>query len=465
MASGHINLVQGKAQCVINCTTKPLDFSTVSKAFKVVYKIDFPGNNKLFALYSPDETGVCKAISVPGGVCNVLFFAEWRDDTESGQTVRQKSWLRRVTGFALMETSNSTLKSSSQLQRSERGRDDELSINDESPTDDDPHESDSDYSFTGSELSKSDDLSESNYTDEKLKTFESQKEDEDDEKHTNKKTTQNDFMPQPFQADTPSLVLSPEESALYSRLASRRRATGITNATSEAMPDSPNRLLVTFRVPKAAIQTADLERRSMSLHKVPTIAARTNLSRPHAKKRQTGQPTIPELGPRLKRSRSSQQASAALKKTRNRNIKDVIQVKNEMEHGSDDEVQFIGEVSLSQSRENKLPMAAPATPSPNESAAFILDFIAADKISKVARLQDAFSWRATLKDFRRHLTSTTEADSDALAHNIAENEDEVTRIMLAEALVADLKEKLTGVLKPHSRDHHASELLGWAFYL
>ncbi|GKT61837.1 hypothetical protein ColTof4_02533 [Colletotrichum tofieldiae] len=440
-----------KGQCVINCTAEPLNTSTVSKAFKAVYKIGSIGNNKLFALYSPDEAGVCKAISVPGGVSSVLFFAEWRDDTEIGYAVRQKSWLRKVTGFSLAKTSNSTPESPAQLRRSERVRqsfDYELSISDESSIDDDLHESDSDYSFTGSESSKSGDLSESDGTDGELRT----EEDECDEKHTNKKTAHDDIIYRPFQAYIPSLVHSNEESALYSRLSSGSRASDMIKATSEAMPDSPNRLLVTLRVPKAAVQRAELERRSKSPHKIPTTAAHTNLSRLHAKKRQIGQPAISELGPRIKRSRSCHQAPMGLKRIDERNIKDVIQVKTKMEHDSDDEVQFIGEVSIPQSRENNIAMAAPATPSPSESAAFILDFIAADKIAKVARLQDAFSRRATLKAFRRHLTSTSEADSDALAHNIAENEDEVTRIMLAETLMAVLKENMAGVIKVHSRD-------------
>ncbi|GJC78184.1 hypothetical protein ColLi_01022 [Colletotrichum liriopes] len=443
-----------RGKCVINCTAEPLNPSTVSKAFKAVYKIDSISNNKLFDLYSPDEAGVCKAISIPGGMSSVLFFAEWRDDTEIGYAVRQKSWLRKVTAFSLAETSNSTPENPAQLRRSERVRqsfDYELSISDESSIDDDLHESDSDYSFTGSESSKSGDLSESDGTDGELRTFEHQEEDEGDEKHTNKEIAHDDIIYRPFQAYNPSLVHSHEESALYSRLSSGSRASNMIKATSEAMPDSPNRLLVTLRVPNAAVRRAELEQRSRGPHRTPTTAAHTNLSRLHAKKRQIGQPASSEFGPRIKRSRSSHQAPMGLKRIEGRNIKDVIQVKTKMEHDSDDEVQFIGEVSIPQSRGNNIAMAAPATPSPSESAAFILDFIAADKIAKVARLQDAFSRRATLKAFRRHLTSTSEADSDALAHNIAENEDEVTRIMLAETLVAVLKEKMAVVIKVHSR--------------
>ncbi|GKT45809.1 uncharacterized protein ColSpa_05990 [Colletotrichum spaethianum] len=437
-----------KGQCVNSCLAEPLNSSSVSKAFKVVYKADITGKKKLFALHSPDETGICEAVSVPGGIPNVLFFSEWRDDAATGLTNRRKVWGKKLAELLSARMADSPLESPTLLQHSGRERqnvDDESSMVEESSDHDDSHVSDVDY-LANSESSESEEISEPNLIDTKLKTSEDEEEGENEERHIDEDGFKDVRAPQPAPPYAPSLDQLPMETAMYTRLVAGEKASDIPVVTYQDISDTPNRLMVTLRVPKTARQRA---RRTRDLHTVPTTMANTNRAGTRACKR-----WIPQLadfgpGPRPKRIRPSQQASTGLK-TDNRDAKDEISVKTEEKHDSDDEVQFIGEMRLSQGQQINIPIAKPPTSPPSESAAFILDFIAADKIVKVARLQDAFSRRATLKAFRQHLKSTSEAESDALAHNIAENEDKVTRVMLAETLVADLKEKITGVIKPYS---------------
>ncbi|KAK2046386.1 hypothetical protein LZ31DRAFT_519272 [Colletotrichum somersetense] len=435
------NRILERGQCVNNCIGRVLDRSNVSKAFKVVYKSGGTSKNKLFALYSPDENGICSAISVPGGVCSVLFFEEWRDDTVNGRTSRQKSWLRNVMSSSLAEPSIPVPKASSELQPEEQGRQicyDESAlrasfvVGDQLSSSNDSDRDGSEYVFSGSESSESDNDSEPSHTSAQFKTFDDEVEEESNDEHTGRKLTNVGSMQQDTSNQASSIV-----------------STG--NAALDNIPLSagvarPLRR-VWLRPPRSPLAAASILENNVPQLTTWDFCMAQKTSGTQTRKRQVGQSG--ELASRSKRSRPSRQTSAALVKTENGDTNDEDQVKVQNAHDSDDEVQFIREVSLAKTRK-KQDVAASVAPPPGESVAFILDFIAAGKLSKVARLHDAISRRATLKPFRKHLTSTPEAESDALANNIAENEDEDTRTMLAEALAAELEERMTGAVKPRS---------------
>ncbi|KAK2034926.1 hypothetical protein LX32DRAFT_715984 [Colletotrichum zoysiae] len=416
------NRILERGQCVNNCIGRVLDRSNVSKAFKVVYKSGGTSKNKLFALYSPDENGICRAISVPGGVCSVLFFKEWRDDTVNGRTSRQKSWLRNVMSSSLAEPSIPTRKTSSEPQHNEQGRQvcydesalsDCFVVEDQSSSWNDSDRDGSEYVFSGTESSESDNDSEPSHTSAHLKASDDESEEECDDEDIGRKLTD----------------IGPMQQDIWNQ------ASHIISTRNTA----------TDNIPLSAGVARHLPRVSLRPPRSPPAATFRTTSDTQTRKRQVGQRD--ELASRSKRSRPSRQTSAALVKAEKGDTNDEDQVKVQNTHDSDDEVQFIREVSLAKTRK-KQDAATSAAPPPSESVAFIRDFIAAGKLSRVAHLQDAVSRRLTLKPFRKHLTSTPEAESDALANNIAENEDEDTRTMLAEALAAELEEKITGVVKP-----------------
>ncbi|KAK2051606.1 hypothetical protein LY76DRAFT_528239 [Colletotrichum caudatum] len=435
------NRILQRGQCVNNCIGRVLDRSNVSKAFKVVYKSGGTSKNKLFALYSPDENGICRAISVPGGVCSVLFFEEWRDDTLNGRTSRQKSWLRNVMSSSLAERLIPAPKASYELQPEEQGRQtcydesalrDCFVVGDQSPPSNDSDRDGSEYVFSGSESSESDNDSEPSPTSAQFKTFDDEAEEESDDEHIGRKLT--DLGP--MQQDTSnqaSYIVSTGNTALDNIPWSVRVARPLRR--------------VRLRPPRSPLAAASIRENNVPQSTTWDFGMAPKTSGTQTRKRQVGQRV--ELASRSKRSRPSRQTSAGLVKAENGDTNDEDQSKVQNTHDSDDEVQFIREVSLTKTRKKQDVATSVAQP-PRESVAFILDFIAAGKLSKVARLHDAVSRRVTLKQFRKHLTSTPGAESDALANNIAENDDEDTRTMLAEALAAELEEKMTGAVKPRS---------------
>ncbi|EFQ31068.1 hypothetical protein CGRA01v4_08482 [Colletotrichum graminicola] len=439
-------------QCVNSCSAMVLTQFTVNKAFKVVYKAGGTSKNKLFALYCPDTNGVCKAISVPGGVCSVLFFEEWRDDTLTARTARQRSWLRNVMSSSLAEPSSLTPEASSELQPNERGRQifhEESSLSDSVVEDrlsscNDSDGDGSEYVFSGSESSESGDNTDTSHTSESLKTS------DDGAEEGEEQIDRKPIVTGPMQRDAPphtSFIVSTRNTVLDTRSPAKARVTKVPEAKIGSISNLSLSRWESLFWRAGVTGRDDLEGRSETCPKGRATPAHAKISGTQTKKRRIRQHG--ELDSRPKRSRPSRQASTALVKAKNGDIDDEDEVKVENTHDSDDEVQFIREVSLTTNRK-KQPMTASAAPSMTDSAAFVLDFIATDKLAKVARLHDAVSRRVTLKAFRKHLTSTVEADSDALAHNIAENEDEDTRIMLAEALAADLAEKMAVIAKPHS---------------
>ncbi|KAK1594173.1 uncharacterized protein LY79DRAFT_161311 [Colletotrichum navitas] len=436
-------------QCVNSCSATVLTHFNVNKAFKVVYKAGGTSKNKLFALYCPDTNGVCKAISVPGGVCNVLFFEEWRDDTLTARTARQRSWLRKVMSSSFAEPSSLIPEASSELQLSERERQichdesslsDDFIVKDQSSSCDDSDGDGSEYIFSGSETSESEDNTDTTHTSANLKPFDDEAEEEVEEEKTDRKLIDTG----PVQRGAPahnSSIVSTRNSVLDNRYPAKAY---VTIVPEEEIGCIPNLSLSPWEALSSRAAVAgrdDLEGRRETCRKGRATPAYAKIPGTQTKKRQIGQHD--KLDSRPKRSRPSRQTLTALV------IDDEDEVKVEKTHDSDDEVQFIREVSLTTNRKTQ-PVAPSTAPSVIESAAFVLDFIAANKLAKVARLHDAISRRVTLKAFRKHLAFTSEADSDALAYNITENEDEETRIMLAEALAADLEEKMAAVAKHHS---------------
>ncbi|KAK1990294.1 hypothetical protein LX36DRAFT_739706 [Colletotrichum falcatum] len=438
-------------QSVNQCSGEVLNHYTVRKAFKVVYKPGGTKKNRLFALYSPDRNGVCKAISVPGGVCSVLFFEEWRDDTLTARTARQRSWLKKVMSTSLTELSSFTPAATSEQQSNERERqvisDDELSLSgffvEDQPSSCDDSDSDdsdldeSEYVYSGSESSESDNDSESSRNGAPVGTVDDAEE-ESEVEHMGHKITDVCPMRRDTVAHTSSIA-SARDTALHNRLSARKDALQATKAAIKSTPSFPFHIwglpLLNMGIPDrdAAGERSETRQR-----------VRATPSGTRVKKRQIGRHD--DLGSRPKRSRPSRRTSGALVKTENGDTSGGHPVKIEKAYYGDDEVQLIHELSLTRTRKKppvrKTSVAASVSSPTAQSVAFVLEFIAADKLVKVARLQDAVSRRVTLKAFRKHLASTSETDSDAVAHNIAENEDEDTRMMLAEALVADLREKL-----------------------
>ncbi|KAK1979522.1 hypothetical protein LZ30DRAFT_772118 [Colletotrichum cereale] len=410
-------------QCVNNCSGKLLDGFSVTKAFKVVYKAGGTSKSKLFALHSPDRKGVCKAVSVPGGVCSVLFFEEWRDDTVTAQSTRQKSWLKKVMSISLAEASSFAEEASARLQPNGREHQsshdgswltDDFVVEDKSTSCNDSDGDGSEYVFSGSESPESDNDSQASHTDAQLKPADDEAEDGSEADHMENKVT--DFVlkrPRPL-THALSIVSSTKKTASDDRRSAKRGITKELGAELQPLPGFQDISWGSLFASKAVADTAEHGGRSRIRRKPRATRLDTEIPGTETKKRQIGQ--YGELSSKHKRSRSSRQTSTALVKAENRD--------------SSDEDQ------------EKPPVAVPIATTSTERAAFILDFIAAGKLAKVARLQDAVSRRLTLKAFRKHLASTSEAESDALAHNIAKNDDEDTRIMLAEALVADLEEKM-----------------------
>ncbi|KAK1966749.1 hypothetical protein LY78DRAFT_680674 [Colletotrichum sublineola] len=460
----------GPGQCVNNCSGSVLNSLTISKAFKVVYKPGGTSKNKLFALYSPDSNGVCRAISVPGGVCSVLFFEEWRDDTVTGRTTRQKSWLRNVMSGSLTEPLSLAPEATPEPQRNKRRCQvsydwswlkKDFVVEDESSPSNDSDGDGSEYVFSGRQSSESDSDSETSHKSTRFNTFDDNADDGVEEEQIARNSTEVGPMQRDTSAHTSSIV-STKNTALDNRPSARTRSNKQPEAEiiSALLPP-----LLPFGSPSLSMRVTSRDKskeRSKTPEKGRVTWADVKMLHTQTKKRQIGQ--YGELDSRFKRSRPSRQPATPFAKAEDENTNDEDQVKVEKIHDSDDKIQFVSEVSLARTGK-KQPVTASVepymAPSPRESTAFVLDFIAADKLIKVARLQDAFSRRATLKAFRKHLASTSEAESDALAHNIAENEDRDTRIMLAEALVADLEETLSGVANPHTGSIVLSDSSTW----
>ncbi|TKW56277.1 hypothetical protein CTA1_11938 [Colletotrichum tanaceti] len=420
----------------------------IKKAFKVVYKPDCTVNNRLFALHSPDENGLCKAVSVPGGAGNVLFFSECRDDWQTGPVARRTSWLRRIADDFLARTSR-VINQSSFMRQHDAGT--EPQSFDERRASQYTRRANEDDAFVVWEMPDWDDGSEEYQP--------SEDEEEDDEEYgaESKKAVFNELR---------SLVQKPSRHARPSktepvsdRTFTTRKFTAINSPRkpSQTSLGRSHWLETILLLPEATAEKAECDSKipAQRYQRVSAASEHARLSQCQPTKRQLAQFMGTEPVPSAKRSRPSQQAPAmaAQQKLHSKALEAVRSVPESRCGDDDDEVQFLRESPVFRGRKKTNPVtapAAPAAPLSHEGISYVVDFISAGKMAKVARLPDATSRRATLKAFRKHLLSTTEAGSDALARNIAENEDEVTRVMLAEALVADLDEKLTKTPTSHS---------------
>ncbi|TQN69805.1 hypothetical protein CSHISOI_05701 [Colletotrichum shisoi] len=435
-----------KGKCVNTYDVEPLSRDSrpaIKKAFKAVYKPDCTGNNRLFALHSPDENGVCKAVSVPGGAGNVLFFSEWRDDTQTGFTIRRTSWLRKIAYHFLGRTPRVITQSS--FMHRHTGR--KPPNFDESRASQYAPQANADHSHSIWEVPGRDEPSE------EYQPSESVGEDDGEDDAETKKQVLDELL---------SLVQKPSGHARPSKLAPvsdriipTRKFTPITlqREPSQAVLGRLQRPDTTLPLPEATAEKAEYksEIAAQKLRRVSVASGHAKKSRSQATKRRMAQFMDPEPFPSAKRNRPLQNAHAVTTEQRlNSKALEAVHSEAGTRCDEDDEVQFLRESPVYRSRKKTNPTTAPAAPPRHESISYVTEFMAAGKMAKVARLPDATSRRATLKTFRKHLLSTSEAGSDALAHNIAENEDEVTRVMLAEALAADLEEKLSEASTSHS---------------
>ncbi|KAK6223150.1 hypothetical protein QIS74_03995 [Colletotrichum tabaci] len=435
-----------KGECVNTYDVEPLSRDSrpaIKKAFKVAYKPDCTGNNRLFALHSPDENGVCKAVSVPGGAGNVLFFSEWRDDTQTGFSTRRTSWLRKIADDFLGRTSR-VINQNSPLHR-HTGT--EPQSFDECRASQHTRRANADYSHSLWEVPGWDDPSE------EYQPSESEEEDDGEDDAETKKQVFDELL---------SLVEKPPGHTRPSKLVPVSDTMIPTRKfTAINMPRDPSQAtLGRLQSPKTTVLLPEVTaEKPEHEHEIPAqISQRASAASGHAQlskfqatKRQMAQSMDTEPFPNAKRSRPFPKAPVVTtKQSLNGKALEAVHSEANSRRDDDDEVQFLRESPVSRGRKRTNPTRAPAAPPSHESISYVIDFMAAGKMAKVARLPDATSRRATLKTFRKHLLSTSEAGSDALAHNIAENEDEVTRVMLAEALVADLDEKLSETSTSHS---------------
>ncbi|KAI3536394.1 hypothetical protein CSPX01_10843 [Colletotrichum filicis] len=117
-------------------------------------------------------------------------------------------------------------------------------------------------------------------------------------------------------------------------------------------------------------------------------------------------------------------------------------IKNEDIQDSDDEIQFIKEVPTQRSQQMTTKVEAFTVASSETSITYISKFVAAGKLLQLARLPDTFSRKIMLESFSKHLKSTNLAQFDALVKNIVDSAEEGVRVMIAETLQEQLKDRL-----------------------
>ncbi|WYZ46180.1 hypothetical protein EsH8_IX_000405 [Colletotrichum jinshuiense] len=251
---------------------------------------------------------------------------------------------------------------------------------------------------------------------------------------------QNDTMSQSCQvrADSPKMppVLSRE-----------RPVTGISAIKLVEAGPQPKLRKNSTPLSKPKPSNTSLTGFGIKFEKTPMSATRSSSKVDKGQKRQL-RTTLAKTRP--KRTRLAHQSETTAPKIEGDQLGNKVQVKAETVDESDDEIQFVREIPCRNGQDNTGIGSTSHSVSVGESVAFIIDFVTAGKVTKLARLPDAFSRRATLKTFRTHLKSTAMAQFDALAENITEIDDEDTRIMVAETLVERLNERMAGVVEAPS---------------
>ncbi|OHE96859.1 hypothetical protein CORC01_07826 [Colletotrichum orchidophilum] len=393
-------------ECVQNCGTSPIKHDLVKKDFKVVYKLGSKFQPKLFALYDPDENGLCRARVVLHGVDNIFFFKEWRDDTLCGRSLRQRFWLQKVKAGALRACllEHSALRSPVQRHR---------------------------------------------------QVSESWSEENDEESSDSGQSTRTISH---FDSSSDSDPSTDEEDSVGIDLGTRDHQIGwshdreendlASNTSEHSSIESPRTRIITLRVPQRNgpfIPASPLRQDSGSINLLRNSIPASSPTLGRRNKRQADQQSESESGPTQKRHQPLRTGEASVDQPKSIESDIGIHIKREVMDKSDDDVQFVKVVPVTRGQEdshaehstNRVPL--------NNSVVFVAEFLAAGKLPQLARLPDVFSREVMLETFREHLTSTDMSDFDALVKNIVFSADESVRVMLAETLGEKLRKRLPAV--------------------
>ncbi|KAK1507489.1 hypothetical protein CTAM01_02601 [Colletotrichum tamarilloi] len=436
-------------QCVNNLTTHPSPRPFIRKAFKVVYKPGREGDTKFFALCTPDANGICQAKVVPEGARNIFFFKEWRDDAVRGSWARQRTWTTNAKAGAsriysmINAATNQPVHSQQHTSESEY----EDCLEEEDEDDDDGEDEESEYAESEIEGSGS--------------------EEENSEEDFEQERLLESLRPSPpeFASYLESESGSSDEDEYHSNGQASRRG-------SHRTPKQDIKATISARI--ASEPRSNLRRRPASsrrsIHVSHNLLSRRNTNRPGPADTLVG-----NVATNLKRSQSPMQ-SLSSKSEKKRRINLQVEsppdstpkrhaplgvdepltsrpkrapqpasrtfIKNEDTQDSDDEIQFIKEVPTQRPQQMTTKVEAFTVASSETSITYISKFVAAGKLLQLARLPDTFSRKVMLESFSKHLKSTNLAQFDALVKNIVDSAEEGVRVMIAETLQEQLKDRL-----------------------
>ncbi|KAK1702940.1 uncharacterized protein BDZ83DRAFT_758966 [Colletotrichum acutatum] len=452
--------------CVNSFTAPPINNATVRKAFKVVYRLDSGIDRELYALYSPDEDGLCKAKLVPGGAQNVFFFKEWRDDAVCGRYNRVATWMGKADAGAMeanlarkvaigpspwhSRMSNVSGKHDGVKSSKEK----RILVNEPSSP---PQRSQGSAEEYGSNVLSSDSSSDLYIPEESSR--------DDDSADSEPPSTTRRYKMKTGDYSTPvtrsSRRRSSESESKYSHSHSKKspaltRTRLWSRGTRRGSAGSPQSRGASRGSPQASSlrasddgiaspsnrQSNDLD--SLRKSSVPTH----NLSPQKRKKTRTSDTERSQTEPPRKQHRTRQARKTHSDQSDNLQSDIKFLVKDEKIGESDIEVQFVKEIPIK--RDGKKPRDTGVAnrtqpPSDNDSILFVSGFVAAGKLALVAGIPDAFPRNIMLETFRGHLTSTEMSHFDALAQNLVDSAGEDIRMMLAETLEEKLRSRLPAV--------------------
>ncbi|KAK0375871.1 hypothetical protein CLIM01_06771 [Colletotrichum limetticola] len=415
-------------QCVNNHTTHPSPRPIIKKAFKVVYKPGREGDTKFFALCTPDANGICQAKVVPDGARNIFFFKEWRDDAVRGSWARQRTWTTNAKAGAsriysmINAATNQPVHSQQRTSESEY----EHCLEEEDEEDDDDGE-DKESEYAESEIEGSG------------------SEEENSEEDFEQERPLESLRPSPpeFASYPESGSGSSDEDEYHSNGQASRRG-------SHRTPKQDIKATISARI--ASEPRSNLRRRPASsrrsIHVSHNLLSRHNTNRPGPADTLVG-----NVATNLKRSQSPMQSLSSKNmhpwELTSRSLVDRRAqpasrpfIKNEDSQDSDDEIQFIKEVPTQRPQQMTTKVEAFTVASSETSITYISKFVAAGKLLQLARLPDTFSRKIMLESFSKHLKSTNLAQFDALVKNIVDSAEEGVRVMIAETLQEQLKDRL-----------------------
>ncbi|KAK1621972.1 hypothetical protein BDP81DRAFT_455811 [Colletotrichum phormii] len=427
---GHRYSRYGGPLCVDTFTAPPINNAIIQKAFKVVYRLGSDFTLELYALYSPNADGLCKAKLVPGGAANVFFFKEWRDDTVCGRYNRIATWMNKAEAGARKASlaRRTALEPSSWYSRNLTGSDkhDDIGSRKEesapivgllppSTLHQAPEKS-------RGELVRQDSYSSSDgwLPDESdMNNDSSDSEPPTAIRHYRKKSNSTrDYS-------TPN--------TRYSRRHSYESVQGYSHSHSKTSPALPRRLTRSQRVhreSRGSPQSRHASRRSPqalswrgldddalsppirqpNLGHLQRDSSITHNSSPQKRKKTRTNPYgRSQTEPPRKQHRPGQARQTLLDRSDSLQSEITFLAKDEVVENSDDEVQFVKEVPAKRDQkkfgDTEVANRTNAL-SDSKSVRFVEEFISAGKLTLFARLPDAFSRCIMLETFRKHLTST-----------------------------------------------------------